>query len=320
MKQNTDHEELLANYLLGQLPEAEQLRLEERFFTDNEYYEQLLALEDELRYDYAAGGLSPAQRASFERRFLTSPQARAQAELARAVLDKVAEPVRSLTAPAEKKSRWQALRAFFSLQHPALQFSLAAAASLSLVGASWLFYQTTRLRAQVERLETARAGQEQQTAAERARQQQLAGELARERSQRAQLEQELASQQAAGERQPASAASFLSFVLAPGLVRDVASLKRLAIPPGSQRVRLRLTLKRAADYQSYRAVLQTLDGAARWQQNLPRPKSSAAGQAIVVNLPARLLPPGDYVLALQGQTPGGVLEEIDEYYFNVVRP
>lgn len=66
----------MVNYLLGELPEEEQLRLEERFFTDDEYYQQLLALEDELLYDYAAGGLSSEQRVKFEQRFLSSPQAR----------------------------------------------------------------------------------------------------------------------------------------------------------------------------------------------------------------------------------------------------
>jgi hypothetical protein len=332
MKQNTDQEEVMVNYLLGALPEAEQLRLEERFFTDDEYYQQLLALEDELRYDYAAGGMPPEQRAKFERRLLSSPQTRRQVELASAVLGKVAEkqPVRRPVEPApeERKSLWQSWLAFFSFQNPALQFSLAAAATLLFVGAAWLFYQTGRLRAQVEQLELARAGQEhqqaQQAAEERARQQQLSGELERERGQRAQLEQELARQKAeaarAREQQSASSASFLSFALVPGLVRDVDGMKRLTIPAGVNQVRLRLTLNRPGAYPNYRAVLQTLDGAELWTQNLPRANSIASGRAVAVNLPAKLLPPGDYVLALKGQSAGGAMEAVDEYYFSVVRP
>src|SRR5262249_52752565 len=150
---------------------------------------------DELRYDYAAGGLTPGQRTKFEQRFLNSPQARQRAALASAVLDKVAEtqaaPVRTLVM-AEEKSPWASLLPFFSFQHPALQFSLATAVALLLVGGTWLFYQTGRLRSQVEQLEIARTNQAQQQAQQaaeaRAREQQLSSELERERRERAQLE------------------------------------------------------------------------------------------------------------------------------------
>ena len=330
MKQTTDNEELMVNYLLGELPEEEQLRLEERFFTDDEYYQQLLALEDELMYDYAAGGLSPEQRVKFERRYLDSPQARQKAELAGAVLDKAAEvSVRRAPEPVaeERRSLWQSLRAFFSLQNPAMQFSLAAAAALLFVGASWLFYQTIRLRSRVEQIEAARVNQErqqeQQSAESRARQQQLSGELERERSRRAQLEQELAKQQAARDRegQSSSSSTFLSFILAPGLVRDTDGPKRLLIPASVNSLRLQLDLKRPGDYRGYRAALrrETPDGPELRSQDLSRARSSASGRAVVVNLPANLLQPGVYVLTLSGRTSGGEMEEIDDYYFNIVR-
>jgi hypothetical protein len=326
MKQTTDNEELMVKYLLGELPEEEQLRLEERFFTDDEYYQQLLALEDELMYDYAAGGLSPEQRVKFERRFLDSPQARRKAELAGAVLNKVAEAsARRAPAPVveERRSLWQSLLAFFSLQDPAMQFSLAAASALLFVGASWLFYQTTRLRSRVEQIEAARVSQERQSAESSARQQQLSGELERERSRRAQLEQELATQQAARDREGRSSSSstFLSFILAPGLVRDADGPKRLLVPASAGALRLQLDLKRPDDYRGYRAALrrETPDGPELWSQDLSRARSFASGRTVVVNLPAKLLPEGVYVITLSGRTSGGEMEEIDDYYFNIVR-
>jgi hypothetical protein len=325
MRQNIDSEELMLSYLFGELPEVEQSRLEERFFTDDEYYEQLLALEDELRYDYAAGGLTPDQRTKFERRFLDSPYAHRRTELATAVLGKVHEAhVRATPAPVDeaKSSLWQSLLAFFSLQPSALQFSLAAASVVLLVGATWLFYQTVKLRSQVTQLETARAGQTQQENELRARQQQLNGELERERGQRAQLEQQLAQQTETArerERQVSSPASFFSFLLTPGLVRGADSMKRLSLPLTASQVRLQLKSQRPASYQSYRAVLQTLDGRELWSRNLARSGLIAPGQTIMVSLPAKRLPAGDYILALRGQTPDGKVEEIDEYYFSVVR-
>jgi len=326
----------MVNYLLGELLEEEQLRLEERFFTDDETYQQVLALEDELMYDYAAGGLSPEQRLKFERRFLNSPQSRRKAELAGAVLDKAAEAwARSAPAPAlateERRSLWQSLTSFFSFQNPLqnswMQFSLAAASALLLVGASWLFFQTLRLNSQVERLETARATQEQQlareAAEERTRREQLTEQLESERRTRARLEQEMAKQQAqaARDRDNQLFPSFLSFTLAPGLVRDGDGPKRLLIPANAGSLRLQLDLMRPGDYRGYRTALrrETPDGPEVWSQDVPRAGSAASSRTVVANLPAKLLPPGVYVLVLSGRTGGGEVEEIDEYYFTVVK-
>src|SRR5215471_4901141 len=70
MNSRSEDPEVLLRYLLGELPDAERTLIEQRFFTDEDYYEQLLAVEDELRYDFVQGRLSPARRESFERRFL----------------------------------------------------------------------------------------------------------------------------------------------------------------------------------------------------------------------------------------------------------
>ncbi len=324
------NENLMTQYLLGDLPEAEKLRLEEQFFTDDEAFAQLQALEDELRYDYARGGLSGEQRRQFEQRFLSLPGEPQRVALAQAVLETVAQA--NLPKAAERKvvaaetpSFFRSLSAFFGRQNSGLQIGLAAASLLLLLGGSWLLYQTVTLRGQVEQLEVARAGQEQQrhqleqqATDQRTRGEQLNAQLEAERKQRTELEQELAKQKAeavrANESSPSAPATLLSFLLTPGLSRDIDSTKRLTIPATASQVRLQLTLKRPGNYQSYQALLQTLDGANLWSRNLPN------GRAVMVTIPAKLLPPGDYVVVLKGKTAGGQLEEIDEYHFNAARP
>ena len=323
----TQNENLMTQYLLGELSEDEKQQLEENFFTNDDSFEQLLALEDELRYDYANGGLTPQQRRQFEQRFLTLPGEARRVAVAKAVLDKVAEiePVRAparIIEPEDKPSFFQSLMALFGLQNPVLQFGMAAASVLLLLGGSWLFYQTVKLRSQVEQLEVARVEQAQQQAQQaneqQARGDQLNEQLEAERRKRAELEQELAQQQATrgDDNQSAPPATFLSFLLTPGLSRDIDSTKRLTIPSNISQARLQLSLKRPGSYQSYQAVLQTLDGANLWSRNLPR----SSGRAVTVTVPAKLLPPGDYVLLLKGKTADGQLEEVDEYHFNTVRP
>lgn len=328
----TQNENLMTQYLLGELSEEEKLQLEETFFTDDDSFEQLLALEDELRYDYAQGGLTPQQRRQFEQRFLTLPGEPQRVAVAKAVLDRVAEiepvrtPVRAVVTE-EKPSFFQSLLALFGLQSSMMQFGMAAACILLLLGGSWLFYQTVRLRSQVQELEVARADQEQQriqqerqAAEQRARGEQLNEQLETERRKREGLEQELAKQKEQSTREsenPSSApATFLSFLLTPGLSRDIDSTKRLTIPPDITQLRLQLTLKRSGDYQGYQAVLQTLDGANLWSRNLPR----SAGRAVTVTVPTKLLPPGDYMIVLKGKTADGQMEEVDEYHFNTARP
>jgi hypothetical protein len=83
MKQRADSEKLMIRYLLGDVPEDEQIRIEERFFTDDEYFEQLLALEDDLIDDYVNGELTDREREQFEEYFLASPTRRQRVEFAK---------------------------------------------------------------------------------------------------------------------------------------------------------------------------------------------------------------------------------------------
>ena len=57
--------------LLGEaLPESEQAEIEERYFTDDVYFDRLLALEDDLIDSHIRGTLSESETIRFERHFL----------------------------------------------------------------------------------------------------------------------------------------------------------------------------------------------------------------------------------------------------------
>jgi hypothetical protein len=64
-----ENEARLARYLLGRMSENEQLAVESEYFRNREAFEHLLALEDELMYDYLRGDLSAEDRAAFQNRF-----------------------------------------------------------------------------------------------------------------------------------------------------------------------------------------------------------------------------------------------------------
>jgi hypothetical protein len=61
----------LIRFLLGEVSEDDRRAVEREFLKlDTTAFTELVALEDELRFAYAGGGLTAAERESFERRYL----------------------------------------------------------------------------------------------------------------------------------------------------------------------------------------------------------------------------------------------------------
>src|SRR5262249_20148863 len=262
--------------------------------------------------------------------FLATPRERQRAEFAAAILGAVAD-AKAATLPRpgvatpERTPRRRGWPELLSLRRPALRFSLAAMAALFMLGSFWLITETIRLRAKLEQLRNQHTDQEQkllrQSAGERARHEQLSGELERERQERLRLEREMARRQTSPAGRPSwspNLPNVLSFALSPGLVRDSGEQKKLLVAPDSE-LRLQLDLKRKGEYVSYRAVLQTAEGAEVWSQDLPKARANVARQSVFLHLPARLLPEGDYQLTLKGRTASGEFEEAGDYYFNIVK-
>src|SRR2546421_5092925 len=85
MKEKAFSEALFVRYLLGDLPEEEQVEIEDRAFQDRKYLEGLLAVENDLIDEYVRGELSDSERRKFEGRFLASAEGRRKVEFARAL-------------------------------------------------------------------------------------------------------------------------------------------------------------------------------------------------------------------------------------------
>lgn len=79
--------EIVRHYLLGLLPEDQAGALEESYFGDDEAFEEILAIDGELAADYAAGALSPEDRARFEARLAADPALSREVGLARGLAE-----------------------------------------------------------------------------------------------------------------------------------------------------------------------------------------------------------------------------------------
>lgn len=324
MKEEADNEKLLVRYLLGNLPEEQRQQVEGMFLSNDQFYERLLALENELFYDYAQNKLSPDEREQFEKRFLSSDRNRKRAMLASALAHKMFEaaPVETAEkgiADREPQYFWQSLKSYFSAQSAAMRVSLAALAIASLV-LIWLVIGIVRLRNEFNQFRAQRAAQEdrlqQQAQQERARADELNLKLKREIDENAMLKQELSKMPAQSEWQGRRFPSVISLVLTPSIVRDQATgMNRLYLPPGARLLKLRLKLKGETEYRSYQATMLTVEGAERWSRDMLQAQRTGSVRSIVLSLPARILAPGDYELRLKGYASDGTPEETGEYYY-----
>src|SRR4051812_42964751 len=170
MRKERVDEVLLLDYLLGNLPEDEQVKVEDRAFTDADYLGALEGAEADLIDSYIRGELSQTERRQFERRFLTSPQRRSKVEHARALARVAAESKASPSVVPQRLSVWQELVNLIRGWNPALQFAAGMAVLVCISGASWLTMQNTTMRSQVTALEAQRRDMESR---ERSLQQQL---------------------------------------------------------------------------------------------------------------------------------------------------
>jgi len=324
MKDESDNEKLLTRYLLGNLPEEQRLQIEGEFLSDDQRYERLLALENELFYDYAQNKLSPGDREQFEKRFLSSERNRKRAMIASALARKMSdaapiEMTENDIADREPRHFWQSLKLFFSARSVAMKVSMAALAIVS-VALTWLVIGVVGLRNEFSQFRAQRAVQEvrlqQQAQQERVRADGLNLKLEREMDENATLRQELSKTQAQSRGQAQRDSSVVSLVLAPSVVRDQGpGMKKLYLPHGARLLKLRLKLKGEVEYKSYQVMLLTAEGAERWSQDMLHAQRTGSGRSIELSLPAGILAEGDYELSLKGHASDGTLEETGDYYY-----
>jgi hypothetical protein len=311
MRQTIEQDERMTRYLLGDLPETEQIALEQEYFADPEKFEEVWAAENDLVDRYARGRLSRAERELFERNYLKSPRHRERVAVARKLVEAADRMVvESGVAPrvgAPASSRLMEM--LNTLLTP--RFLAPIAAFLLLVSAlSWLLVERARLN---EELGKAQMQISDQKRLER----EILGQLAAEREQSGKLKSELdRAQETLAQRPTLTPMSILSFLLTPMLTpRGVGETEQqITITRKIDLVRLQMKIEKG-DSRRFQATVRQVGGPPVWNQRLLKPRSGV----ITVNVPADKLPVEDYILTLSATTPAGELEEINGYSFRVLR-
>lgn len=318
-----NHEKLIARYLLGELAEDQQVEIEDRAFSDKDYLASITAVENDLIDEYVRGELSTADRQRFETRFLTSAERRKRVEFAKALRTVVSEPAgpeKKVVQDARKWSWGESLYAFLVGLNPAARLAFVAAAILLIVGAAWLFAETLRLRRQVNQLQAEKQsgqGLQQALEQERKRNEELNARLNQEKQQREQTDESLRQLAETTEATKPAPPVIASLTLLPGLSRGGGQKPNLDVSNDVRLVRLQIGIDPEEQYKSFAVDLRTLAGPQVWSGENLAARTRRGTRAVGLTLPATVFKSGEYELRLRGLTEGGGSEDVGFYYFNV---
>lgn len=304
-------DELAVRFLLGDLPDESRSKLEERFFQDDRFYEQLLAIQEELADDYVQDRLSQEDRARFENFFLQSPMRRERVEFAAAFSRAVTgDDTRSPATPRWWKSR-MALG--------------AVAAAVMLVIAAWLVVESRRPSEPVQQARTERDASLGTAAPDETREDRAGEDLNRDVETSSALDSEDKASEKEPEtkrvqrardpsRLPPTTVDLAILVLTPNQTRGGTEEAKLFLPVSPQSVRIQLDLEREESYASFLAELRTAQGRLAWSKTGLQMQRTSYGSAVFLTIPAGTILAGEYEVALMGETQGAAAA-VGYYYF-----
>lgn len=323
MAADLNSEKLIAQYLLGELPEEQQVEIEDRAFQDQEYLASITSVENDLIDEYVRDEMPEPVRRKFENRFLASAERRKRVEFAKALTHVTSEyAFKKETIVAPPAISWRdSLEAFFRSLNPVGKFAMAALVLLLLIGGAWLVTETLRLRNQLTTLQAenqSRQNLEQQVELERRRNQELAARLDQEKQQREQSDESLRQlSETANANTPAPRSIIASLTLLPGISRGGGNKPSLTLAPDAHLVRLQIGIDPEEQYKTFAVDLRSVAGRHVWIRENLTARNRRGARSIGLTLPATALKPGEYELKLTGVREGGATEDVGFYYFDV---
>jgi hypothetical protein len=316
MERINSQDDLFKRYLLGELSAAEQTAIEDEYFGDESKYDRLCKAEDELLDAAARGSLSEADRARFERSYVTNPRRLRRLMFARAltrVVDEnmAARPARPQTSWRERNARADTGLSWLSHltrlpRGPRLAMSIAAALLIGL-GGTWLGIETSRLRARLA--EVMREGESQRLRAQT--QARRIADLEAQYRQLAEERQRLQAQLQAANEKASTTPAPVVFALSLSAFRDPGGQapRPLIIPRGAEAARLRINLPEH-EFPGYQVVLLTTDGREVFTIKGLSPQSTSKGYVLIVSVPVRKFTDGGNVISLSGISDAGEVETL----------
>lgn len=128
-------EQVMTRFLLGALDAEERERVTDRLAEDALYFKEMAAFDDDLILRYHHRQLSPAERALFEKAYLTSPVRSARVDASRALLEAA-----TAVAKQERRSVWSWPLEWLATPWSLPRFALVGAGAAVVIAVSLAAY------------------------------------------------------------------------------------------------------------------------------------------------------------------------------------
>jgi hypothetical protein len=281
----------IRHYLLGDLSDAEESRLEAAYFGDADLLARVELARDDLADDYAAGRLSQSEREKFERRILATEDGRKLVAITRAL-----QQAAAVAPDMPQRARWQIDRQWLSLA-AVIPVAIAAFVAWRLVsgpaqpgdGADRTGQRSAQSQAPASNPVPATSPQDPKPTA-------------------------------GGGTPPATPPSvpvitLATLILTPDLERSQGVPPTLLLSSGATHVEL-IAPRTGLPSGTVRARVESVEGTAIWSGPTKVAEPPAADSRLRVRVPVSALPAGDYFFVVS-PTGSPTSADVPRYYFRV---
>jgi len=318
----TDSEEqeaVMVRYLLGQSPEEERAQVEERYFSDGAYFDQLLALEDSLIDDFVTGRM-PAEQLSAFRESLSGRQD--DIGFTRALFQSVTQkkldrpaPEHALRLPTPQRPVVGSTRSFLFWAALIAALVIVAIGLALFLRNQMLQNRVSETEAQLVRLHEEKDAAERELSQARSQSESSARELEIERNKRIDGESSLQKKGRAGS--PNVSSDFRTIVLGSAfkLRGATGATREVRVSENVRWLRLVVSVEVYGKYESYRISIKRAGESELFDSGSLTPPGGLHKLAITV--PATNLTPGDYIVTMYGERPAAARTELEQYSFRI---
>lgn len=322
--EHRDDEEAIRRYLLGDVTRQEQDEMQDRLFVDNDLYNLLLMIENEITDDYLLDNLAPRQRVQFEKYFLQSQERRRRLRVAEELMNYASAGRPVLRPVPERKPNW---RIYFL--NP--RFVTSAAMLILAAILIWLLRDRQVMKHQIAELQlhakqdtqqkqddyprpppensTIQAASDEELKRKIEEQQNRADDLAR----RLRLLEQRQTDGRANARfrrrpGPENDNQLIGKLdpqdLWPSQSRGGSSTNQIHISRGAKQLLLKLNLEEDK-YPDYQVEIKDADDREVKRIDAVKSQQTSDGKALLIEIPARIFKRGDYVITVNSATPPG---------------
>ena len=295
--------ELMTRYLLGELSEQEEEDIEKRYFSDREYFEQLLMVESTLLDEYASGDLDQRVRKLVESNLLGSAGQKRELNFSRELLSGISQAKPRLRSGMVKAhsagSGWARLQLWF--KNPVVRALLALCLLLVALSSSLLIWNRG-LRRTVRQLEADRASLQEENV-------RSIEEAANDKARNQNSSERQDPQKQSVQDPDGLVASLL--LTSDNVVRGGGQSSRVTrIGPGIRSLRIQVDIGQKSGSGTYQVRIKNVEGGTVWKDVVAN--SGNQGVRLRFTVPVGLVPPGDYILTV---TESGI--DLNDYSFSI---